>query len=121
MLRTDRLSPVAVKYLVGRSLIRRRSGPEISIMPFRGGASATSAMISAASSEAMGWIRGSPAQAHLVARRRRLGDGTEDLKELRGMDDRIGSAGLLDQRFLQKLRPEIAAGLEALGADHRKL
>jgi hypothetical protein len=32
-----------------------RSGPAISTMPFRGGASATSATMAATSSDAMGW------------------------------------------------------------------
>ncbi len=53
---TLRDSPMPSKWRFTSSAIGSRSGPAISIMPLRGGASAASATFAATSADAIGWI-----------------------------------------------------------------
>src|SRR3954471_21617427 len=50
----------------------------------------------------------------------RLDDATDELEELRGAQDGIGNAGLLDQLLLRQLGGEIVALEQALGTDDRE-
>src|SRR3954471_11830822 len=50
----------------------------------------------------------------------RLDDAAHELEELRGAQDGIGNAGLLDQLLLRQLGGEILALEQALGTDDRE-
>ncbi|MNF97205.1 hypothetical protein D3C84_800250 [compost metagenome] len=50
----------------------------------------------------------------------RVGNGTDELEELRGAQDRVRNARVFDEFFLSHFRPEVTTFEHALGADHRQ-
>src|SRR5215471_5452269 len=98
------------------SLNGARSGPAISTMPFRGGASATSATTAATSSAAMGWNRPGeslttfPSVLSAAMPRR-------NSQKLGGADDGVGDPGGLDQFLLGDLGAKIAIVGRPVGSD----
>src|SRR5262249_29891809 len=55
--------------------------------------------------------------AHLAVLRRRVDDRSDELEELRGVDDRVRDRRALDERLLRELRADVLALAEAFGTD----